>query len=83
MDAAFTSHLDSYLLSLMGGLTSPHAELREIQDKVLDIMGPLGTAHEHLLDKLDAPSSIIHFSREDGTGLMAVIQRSIQLADHV
>ena len=47
MDAAFTPRLDSYLPGLMGGLTGPDAELREIQDKVLDIMGPLGTAHEH------------------------------------
>ena len=82
VDAAFTPRLDSYLPGLMGGLTGPDAELREIQDKVLDIMGPLGTAHEHLLDKLDAPSSIIQFSREDVTGLMAVIQRSIKLAGH-
>ena len=28
----------------MGGLTGPDAELREVQDKILDIMGPLGTA---------------------------------------
>ncbi|PFX12630.1 hypothetical protein AWC38_SpisGene23376 [Stylophora pistillata] len=82
LDAAFTPRLDSYLPGLMGGLTSPDAELREIHDKVLDIMGPLSTAHEHLLDKLDAPSSIIQFSREEGTGLMAIIQRSIQLAGH-
>ena len=82
VDAAFTPRLDSYLPGLMGGLTGPDAELREIQDKVLDIMGPLGTAHEHLLDKLDPPSSTIQFSREEGTGLMAVIQRSIQLAGH-
>ena len=82
VDAAFTPRLDSYLPGLMGGLTGPEAKLREIQDKVLDIVGPLRTAHEHLLDKLDTPSSIIQFSREEGTGLMAIIQRSIQLAEH-
>ena len=82
VDAVFTPRLDTYLPGLMGGLTGPDAELRYFQDKVLDIMGPLSTAHEHLLDKLDAPSSIIQFSREEGTGLMAVIQRSIQLAGH-
>ena len=82
MDAAFTPRLDSHLPGLMGGLTGPDAELREIQDKVLHTKGPLGTAHEHLLDKLDPPSSTIQFSREEGTGLMAVIQRSIQLAGY-
>ena len=82
VDAAFTPRLDSYLPGLMRGLTGLDAELREIQDKVLDIMGPLGAAHEHLLDKLDPPSSSIQFSREEGTGLMSIIQRSIQLAGH-
>ena len=82
MDVAFTPRFVSYQPGLMGGLTGPDAELREIQDKVLDIIGPLGTAYEHLLDKLDPPSSTIQFSREEGTGLMAVIQRSIQLAGH-
>ena len=43
-------------------------------------MGPLGTAHEHLLNKLDPPSSTIRFSREEGTDLITIIQRSIQLA---
>ena len=38
MDAAFTPHLDSYLPGLMGGLTGPDAELREIQDKVLEMV---------------------------------------------
>ena len=82
MDAAFTLRLDSYLPVLMVGLTGPDAELREIQDKVLDIMGPLDTAHERLLNKLDPPSSTIQFVREEGTGLMVIIQRSIQLAGY-
>ena len=47
VDAVFTSRLDSYLPSLMCGLTGPDAEFKEVQDKILDIMGPLGTSHEH------------------------------------
>ena len=82
LDTGFTQRLDSCLPSLIGGLTGPDAELREIQDKVLDVIGPLGTAQEHLLDKFDVPSSIIQFSREDVAGLVAVIQRSIQLDGH-
>jgi len=82
VDAVFTRHLDSYLPGPMDGLTGPDAEFRKIQDKVLNIMDPLGTAHEHLLDKLDPPSSTLQFSREEGPGLMAIIQRSIQLAGH-
>ena len=82
VDAAFTPRLDSYLPGLMGGLTGPDAELREVQDKILDIMGPLGTAHDNLIEKLDAQTSVIQFSKEEVTGLMAIIQRSIQLAGH-
>ena len=82
VDAAFTPRLDSYLPGLMGGLTGPDAELREVQDMVLDIMGPLGTAHDNLIEKLDAQTSVIQFSKEEVTGLMAIIQRSIQLAGH-
>ena len=82
VDAAFTPRLDSYLPGLMGGLTGPDAELREVQDKILDIMGPLGTAHDNLIEKLDAQTSAIQFSKEEVTGLMAIIQRSIQLAGH-
>ena len=82
MDAAFTPCLDSYHPGLMGGLTGPDAELREVQDKILDIMGPLGTAHDNLIEKLDAQTSVIQFSKEEVTGLMAIIQRSIQLAGH-
>ena len=47
MDTEFTPCLDSYLPSLMGSLTGPDAELREVQDDIVDIMGPLGTAHDH------------------------------------
>ena len=82
MDAAFSPSLDSYLPGLMGGLTGPDAELREVQDKSLGIMGPLGTAHDNLIEKLDAQTSVIQFSKEEVTGLMAIIQRSIQLAGH-
>ena len=82
VDAAFIPRLDSYLPGLMGGLTGPDAELREVQDKILDIMGPLGTAHDNLIEKLDAQTSVIQFSKDEVTGLMAIVQRSIQLAGH-
>ena len=41
VDAAFTPRLDAYLPGLTGGLTGPDAELREVQDTILDIMGHL------------------------------------------
>ena len=56
--------------------------LREVQDKILDIMGPLSTAHDNLIQKLDAQTSEIQFSKKEVTGLTAIIQRSIQLAGH-
>ena len=41
VDAAFTVRLDFYLAGLMGGLTGPDAELREIRNKARHY-GPSG-----------------------------------------
>jgi len=54
VEAVLTPRLDPYLPGLMGGLTCPDAEFKDIQDKILELMGSLRTAHEHLLEKLDA-----------------------------
>ena len=56
--------LDSYLPGLMGGLTGPEAQLREVQDRILDIMGPPGTAHDNLIEKLDAQTPVIQLQRK-------------------
>ena len=64
----------------MGGLTVPGAELKDIQDKVLDVVGLLGTTHKHLFEKLEAQNRSVQFSKDEVFGLMAINQRSIQLA---
>ena len=37
VDTMFTPRLDSYLPGLMGGLTGPDSEFKEVQDKIADV----------------------------------------------
>ena len=47
-DAASTPNLDSYLPSMIGGAKVTDNNVRETQDKILDILGPLCTMYENL-----------------------------------
>lgn len=47
-DAAWTPSLDSYLPSMISGVKTSDTALRETQDKVLDILGPLCTLYENI-----------------------------------
>ena len=45
-DAAFTPMLDSYLPAMISGAKVTNNNLRDMQDKVLDVLGPLCTIYE-------------------------------------
>ena len=45
VDAAYTPILDSYLVPLIAGIKSPDESLRDVQDKICDVFGPLGGQH--------------------------------------
>ena len=47
-DAAFTPMLDSYLPAMISGAKVTDNNLRDMQDKVLDVLGPLCTIYENL-----------------------------------
>ena len=47
-DAASTPNLDSYLPSMISGAKVTDNNVRETQDKILDILGPLCTMYENL-----------------------------------
>ena len=44
--AAFTPTLDNYLTSMISGIKIPDNSLRDIQDKLLHVLGPLCTLYE-------------------------------------
>ena len=67
VDVAYTPNMDEYLKLFIQGITAPDKPLKEIQDSVLDVLGPLCTLYENLLSmdsavatdgvvQLDAPS---------------------------
>ena len=46
-EPAFTPTLDSYLISMIQGIKTPDNSLKEVQDKILDALGPLCTMYEN------------------------------------
>ena len=48
VDVAFTPAMDEYLKPFIQGVTTPDKPHKELQDKVLDILGPLCTVFENL-----------------------------------
>ena len=48
VDVAFTPAMDEYLKPFIQGVTTPDKLHKELQDKVLDILGPLCTVFENL-----------------------------------
>jgi len=47
-DGAFTPSLDNYLTSMISGAKISNNLLRDIQDKILDVLGPLCSLHENI-----------------------------------
>lgn len=47
-DGAITPSLDNYLTSMISGAKISDNSLRDIQDKILDILGPLCSLHENI-----------------------------------
>ena len=57
--AAFTPNLDSYLPSMISGAKVTDNNLRETQDKILDILGPLCTMYENLNFVYESQSKVL------------------------
>ena len=49
VNCIYTPSLDQYLKPFVQGVAAPDKPLKELQDKVLDILGPLSTIYENLL----------------------------------
>ena len=57
VEAAYTSALDNYLCNLVSGVKQADKDGRFLQDRVLDILGPMAFLYEHL-------NLILHQSEE-------------------
>jgi len=56
-DGTFTPSLDNYLTSMISGAKISDNSLRDIQDKILDVLGPLCSLHQNI--------TLMHESLED------------------
>ena len=81
VDAAYTPNLDSYLVPLIAGIKSPDESLRDVQDKICDISGPLGVMYENLLPLVSAAESGEEVTLENHgvTAFMNCVKKSIIL----
>ena len=48
VDSVYTQALDEYLKPFIQGVSAPDKPLKELQDNILDIFGPLSTVYENL-----------------------------------
>ncbi len=57
VDVVYTPSLDEYLKPFIQGVAGPNKPLKELQDKVLDIFGPLCTVYENLISMMNTTGS--------------------------
>ena len=81
VDAAYTPNLDSYLVPLIAGIKGPDQCLRDIQDKICDIFGPLGVKHENLLPLVSATEDgeEVTLDRQAVAAFMNCLKKSVKL----
>ena len=64
VDAVYTPELDDYIATLVQGAKAIDKENRVLQDKVLDIIGPLCMLFEHLTAMSDSSSKDLTLSQD-------------------
>ena len=81
MEAAYTPVVDNYLSSLVSGVKQADKDGRFLQDRVLDILGPLSIAFEHLhaINLQAEEGCSITLTTEQTNGLSHAIYNSIRL----
>lgn len=81
VESVFTPVLDDYLSSLVAGAKGVDKESKKLQDQILDIVGPLSMAFEHVSswqEGEDNPGSIT-LSTEDVDGLYTFFSKALTL----
>ena len=82
VEAAYTPALDNYLCSLVSGVKQADKDGRFLQDRVLDILGPMAFLYEHLnliLHQSEEGTSSITLSHEQVKGLFNATYNSMLL----
>ena len=79
VDAVYTPELDDYIASLVQGAKAIDNDNRFLQDKVLDITGPLCMLFEHLTSLSDSSSKDLTLSQDQVQSLLQAVSYSIRL----
>ena len=80
-EGAFTPNLDNYLNSMISGAKTPDNSLRDIQDKILDVLGPLCALHENFT-LMQVPRAFSGWQRSIQSPLPRLLSPHIKLSDH-
>ena len=79
-DAAFTPNRDNYLTSMISGVKIPDNSLPDIQDKLLDVLGPLHTLYENcamIYESMD--QGAITLDKATVVGMFNCVKKSLVL----
>ena len=77
---AFTPTLDNYLTSMISGVKIPDNSLRDIQDKLLDVLGPLCTLYKNcgmIYESMD--QGLITLDKATVVGMFNCVKKSVVL----
>ncbi len=74
--------MDEYLKPFVQGITVPDKPLKEMQDHILDVFGPLSTVYENLLAMLESSSSdgIVELDKDSVLNFLTCIKHAMLLA---
>lgn len=83
VDAVYTPELDDYIAALVQGAKAIDKDNRFLQDKVLDITGPLCMMFEHLTAMNDSSTESLTLSQDQVQSLLQAVSYSIRLVGNV
>ena len=85
VDVVYTPSLDEYLKPFIQGVAGPNKPLKELQDKVLDIFGPLCTVYENLISMMNTTGSdsAIELEKDSISAFLMFIKHAMLMAGDV
>ena len=85
VDSVYTPALDDYLKPFIQGGSAPDKPLKELQDNILDIFGPLSTVYENLISMLHTIGSdaVIQLDKESISAFITCVKHTMLLVGDV
>ena len=82
VNAVYTPSMDEYLKPFVQGITLPDKPLKEMQDHILDVFGPLSTVYENLLAMLESSNSdgVVELDKDSVLNFLTCIKHAMLLA---